>query len=52
MEKNIRQNVCGLAVVPVAVVCQAYSRNAMICPGFPPPQAALRIILSNEGDEV
>ena len=28
------------------------SRDAEICPGFPPPQAALRIILSNEGVEV
>ena len=28
------------------------SRDAEICPGFPPPQGALRIILSNEGDEI
>ena len=28
------------------------SRNSERCPGFPPPQAALRIILSNEGDAV
>ena len=33
--------------LPVAVVSQAYPGNAVICPGFPPPQAALRIILSN-----
>ena len=26
----------------VAVVSQAYPGNADICPGFPPPQAALR----------
>ena len=38
--------------LPVAVVSQAYPGNAEICPGFPPPQAALRIILSNEGDAV
>ena len=30
----------------------AYTGNAEICSGFPPPQAALRIILSNEGDVV
>ena len=35
--------------LPVAVVSQAYLGNAEICPGFPPPQAALRIILRNEG---
>ena len=34
--------------LPVAVVSQAYPGNAEICPGFPPPQAALRIILSND----
>ena len=28
------------------------SPDAEICHGFPPPQAALRIILSNEGFEV
>ena len=28
------------------------SQNAEICPGFLPPQTALRIILSNEGVEV
>ena len=38
--------------LPVAVVSQAYPGNAEICPGFPPPQAALCIILSNEGDAV
>ena len=38
--------------LPVAVVLQAYPGNAEICPGFPPPQAALRIIVSNEGDVV
>ena len=38
--------------LPVALVSQAYPRNAEICPGFPPPQASLRIILSNEGDAV
>ena len=38
--------------LPVAVVSQANPGNAEICPGFPPPQAALRIILSNEGDAV
>ena len=37
--------------IPVAVVSQAYPGNAEICPGFP-PQAALHIILSNEGDAV
>ena len=26
---------------PVAVVSQAYPGNAEMCPGFPPPQAAL-----------
>ena len=31
------------------VVSQAYP---VICPGFPPSSAALRIILSNEGVEV
>ena len=36
----------------VAVVSQAYPGNAEICPGFLPPQAALRIILSNEGDQL
>ena len=25
------------------------SRDAEICPGFPPPQAVLRVILRNEG---
>ena len=34
------------------MVSQEYPRNAKISPGFPPPQAALRIILSNEGDVV
>ena len=38
--------------LPVAVVSQAYPGNAEIYPGFPPPQAAQRIILSNEGDAV
>ena len=38
--------------IPVAVISQAYPGNAEICPGFPPPQAALRIILSNEDDAV
>ena len=38
--------------LPVAVVSQAYPGNAEICPGFPPPQAALCILLSNEGDAV
>ena len=38
--------------LPVAAVSQAYPGNAEICPGFPPPQAALRTILSNEGDIV
>ena len=36
----------------VAVVLQAYPGNDEICPGFPPPQVALRIILSNQGDTV
>ena len=27
-------------------------RDAEMCPGFPPPEAALRIILSNEGVEI
>ena len=40
--------ICGLA----AMVSQAYPGNAEICPGFPPPQTALHIILSNEGDAV
>ena len=34
------------------VVSQAYPGDADICSGFSPPQAALRIILSNEGDAV
>ena len=38
--------------LPVAVVSQAYPGNAEICHGFPPPQAALCIIPSNEGDAV
>ena len=38
--------------IPVAVVSHAYPGNAGICPGFSPPRAALRIILSNEGDAV
>ena len=50
-KKKICQNVCGLAV-PVVVVPQPHPWNAEICPGFPPPQAALHIILSNEGDAV
>ena len=36
----------------VAVVSQAYPRDTEISTGFPPLQAALRIILSNEGDAV
>ena len=36
----------------VEVVSQAYPGNAEICPGFPQPQAALRLLLSNEGDTV
>ena len=35
--------------LPVAVVSQAYPGNVNTCSGFPPPQVALRIILSNEG---
>ena len=35
---------------PVAVVSQAYPGNAELCPGFSPPQAALHIIFSNDGD--
>ena len=27
--------------LPIAVVSQAYPKNAEMCPGFPPPQAAL-----------
>ena len=38
--------------LPVALVSHAYTGNAEICPGFPPPQAALRIILSNRDDVV
>ena len=38
--------------LPVAMVSQAYPGNAEICPGFSPPQAALRIILSYESDAV
>ena len=38
--------------LPIAVVSQEYPGNAEICPGFPPLQAALHIILSNEGDAV
>ena len=38
--------------LPVAVVSQTYPGNAEICPGILPPQAVLRIILSNEGDQV
>ena len=41
---------CFGSRLPVASVSQAYPGNAEICPGFPPPQAALCIILSNEGD--
>ena len=36
----------------VAVFSQAYSGDAEICTGFLPPQAALRIMLSNESDAV
>ena len=38
--------------LPVVVVSQAFPGNAEICPSFPLPQAALRIILSIEGDAV
>ena len=34
------------------VVSQAYPGDADICSGFSPPQAALRIIFSNESDAV
>ena len=34
------------------VVSQAYPGDANICSGFSPPQAALHIILGNEGDAV
>ena len=40
---------CRLLVV---VVSQAYPVDADICSGFSPPQAALRITLSDEGDAV
>ena len=36
--------------IPVAVVSQAYPGNAEICPGFPSPQTALHIQLSNKVD--
>ena len=43
---------CSGCCLPVAVVSQAYTGNAEICPGFPPHQPALRIKLSNDGDAV
>ena len=51
-KKNLSECMWFGCRLPVAVVSQAYPGNAEICPGFPPPQAALRIILSNEGDAV
>ena len=46
--------VCGLAVAGRIQWFHRHipTRDADLCPGFPPPQAALRIILSNEGVEV
>ena len=49
--KSVGMYVVGCRL-PVAVVSQAYPGNVEICPGFPLSQAALRIILSNEGDAV
>ena len=48
--KNQPECMCFGCLPPVALVSQAYPGNAEICPGFPPPQAALHIIFSNEGD--
>ena len=44
-------NDCHFGVSPVNYPDPDHT-NAEICPGFPPPRAALRIILSNEGDTV
>ena len=35
--------------LPIAVVSQAYPGNAEMCPGFPPPQAAL--VTAASGDK-
>ena len=51
-KKNPSECMCFACCLPVAVVSQAYPGNAEICPGFPPPQAALLIIHSNEGDAI
>ena len=51
-KKNLSECMWFGCRLPVTVVSQAYPGNAEICPGFPPPQAVLRIILSNEGDAV
>ena len=45
MEKKMSECMWFGCRLLVAVVSQAYPRNAKICPGFPPPQAALCIIL-------
>ena len=56
MEKKIRRYVYGWlspfgrgGFTGISRECRDMSE---MCPGFPPTQAALRIILSNEGDEV
>ena len=51
-EKNLSECMWFGCRLPVAVVSQAYPGNGEICPGFPPPQAALRIKFSNVGDAV
>ena len=53
MEKKKSDGMYVVWLLPLGrVVSQAYPWNAEICPGFPPPQTALRIRLSNEGDAV
>ena len=52
MEKNLLEYMWFGCRLPATVVSQAYPGNAEICPGFPPSQAALCIILNNEGDAV
>ena len=49
--KLTRQKVCGLAVAGRIRCFTGISRDAEMCPGFPPPKGALRIIPSNEGVE-
>ena len=39
--EKIHRNVCGLAVAFRSRFAQAYAENAEMCPGLPPPHAAL-----------